>query len=214
MGPYNVRQFADKIGVTVRTLQRWDREGRLKPARTPGNRRIYSDGDLRYVLQLRGAVPVVARKTVVYLRVSSQNQKPDLDNQRRVLEQFCTARGLTVDEWVAEIGGGLNFNRPRFLALVDAIVSGEVGTLVIAHRDRLTRFGYDLLAHLCTVQQCEVLVLNQETLSPEQEMVQDLMTIMHCFSSRLYGLRNYRKKLKEALSSDATGAQDPAQSHR
>ncbi len=214
MGPYNVRQFADKIGVTVRTLQRWDREGRLKPARTPGNRRIYSDGDLRYVLQLRGAVPVVARKTVVYLRVSSQNQKPDLDNQRRVLEEFCTARGLTVDEWVAEIGGGLNFNRPRFLALVDAIVSGEVGTLVIAHRDRLTRFGYDLLAHLCTVQQCEVLVLNQETLSPEQEMVQDLMTIMHCFSSRLYGLRNYRKKLKEALSSDATGAQDPAQSHR
>ena len=145
MTTYTVRQFAEQIGVCVRTLQRWDREGRLKPARTPGNRRVHTEAELRRVLSLRGdSAPTAASgKTIVYLRVSSQNQKPDLRNQRQVLEQFCTARGLTVDEWVMEIGGGLNIKRPHFLALVDAIVAGKVGTLVLAHRDRLVRFGYD-----------------------------------------------------------------------
>jgi putative resolvase len=121
-----------------------------------------------------------------------------------------SARGLTVDEWVAEIGGGLNFTRPKFLKLVDAIIAGEIATLVIAHKDRLARFGYELLMHLCDTHHCTLLVLNQETLSPEQEMIQDLLAIVHCFSSRLYGLRNYRKALKDALAHDPS-AHDPPQ---
>jgi predicted site-specific integrase-resolvase len=148
---------------------------------------------------------------MVYLRVSSKAQRPDLENQRMALEQFCAARGLTVDEWIAEIGGGLNFKRPKFLKLVDAIIAGEVSSLIIAHKDRLARFGYDLLEHLCTTHQCEILVLNQETLSPEQEMVQDLMTIIHGFSSRLYGLRNYRKSLQEALEPYGTRTQNSSE---
>ena len=87
-----------------------------------------------------------ARVTVVYMRVSSQTQKPDLANQRAILEQFCAARGLVVDQWVSEIGGGLNFKRPKFLALVDRIVANQVAVVVIAHKDRLVRFGFDLLA--------------------------------------------------------------------
>jgi len=133
------------------------------------------------------------------MRVSSQAQKPDLGNQRAVLEQFCTARGLAVTQWVSEIGGGLNFKRPKFLALIDRIVTNQVGMVVIAHKDRLMRFGFDLFAHLCRRHQCELVVMNTETLSPEQEMVQDLMTITHCFSARLYGLRHYRKALDRAL---------------
>jgi predicted site-specific integrase-resolvase len=74
--------------------------------------------------------------------------------------------------------------------------------LVLAHKDRLARFGFEWFEHYARFNDCEVLVLNQERLSPEQEMVQDLMTIIHCFSSRLYGLRNYKKKLKEALEQD------------
>ncbi len=80
------------------------------------------------------------------------------------------------------------------------MIAGEVDTLIIAHTDRRARFGYDVRTHLCTTHQCTILVLNQETLSPEQELVQDVMTIIHCFSSRLYGLRNYRKTIKEALA--------------
>ena len=101
-----------------------------------------------------------------------------------------------------EIGGGLDFERKHFLRLVDAILDGQVERVVLAHQDRLARFGYQLLAHLCQQQSCELVVLNTETLSPEQELVQDLMTIVDCFSSRLYGLRNYRKALKKAIEDD------------
>lgn len=196
MNTYSITEFAQRIGVSVKTLQRWDREGRLSPLRTPTNRRVYTDEHLYQVLPSRQPLE---RKVVVYMRVSSQAQKPDLVNQRMVLEHFCAARGLTVTQWVSEIGGGLNFKRPKFLALVDAIVTHQVAQVVIAHKDRLVRFGYDLLLHLCRTHDCELLVMNTETLSPEQEMVQDLMTITHCFSARLYGLRNYRRALDQAL---------------
>jgi putative resolvase len=211
---YTIGEFAKQVGVAVHTLQRWDREGRLRPKRTLSNRRYYTDEDVAAVLG--NAPPERQKQTVVYLRVSSPNQKPDLANQRQVLEQFCSARGLAVDEWIAEIGGGLNFQRKRFLAIVDGIIAGDIGTLVIAHKDRLTRFGFDLIAHLCEQQQCELVVLNTESLSPEQEMVRDLMTIIHCFSSRLYGLRNYRKALtalKEALAHGDQSPQDSSEPH-
>jgi putative resolvase len=196
MNTYSITQFAQRVGVSVKTLQRWDREGRLKPTRTPTNRRVYTD---EHLYQITPARRLADRATVVYMRVSSQAQKPDLVNQRTVLEQFCAARGIAVTDWVSEIGGGLKFNRPRFLALVDRIVTHQVAMVVIAHKDRLMRFGFDLFAHLCRRHGCELVVMNTETLSPEQEMVQDLMTITHCFSARLYGLRNYCKALDRAL---------------
>ncbi len=194
---------AKLLGVTVKTLQRWEREGRLIPvARTDSNRRLYTELQLREFIGLRNAVAAPTR-LVAYCRVSSAAQKPDLANQRKVLEEFVIARGLANVEFVEEIGGGLNFKRKRFLALMDEIGRREVKTLILAHRDRLTRFGFEWFEHFARMNGCELLVLNQERLSPEQEMVQDLMTIVHCFSSRLYGLRNYRKKLGEALKKDA-----------
>jgi putative resolvase len=197
---YTVGEFAKRVGVAVKTLQKWDREGRLTAHRAVNNRRYYTDADLAVALGLDPAQQQTTRKSVVYCRVSSAAQKPDLQNQRQVLEQFCAARGIAVDEWIDEIGGGLNFQRKQLLRLVDDIVAGKIGTLVIAHKDRMARFGFDLIAHLCEQHRCDLLVLNTESLSPEQEMVQDLMTIIHCFSSRLYGLRNYRKTLQEALA--------------
>ncbi len=212
MSTYTIRQFAERVGLSVKPLQRWDREGKLKPLRTPRNRRQYTDEHIRQALGLRGIQPASApRKTVVSLRVSSQAHRPDLDTQRTAREQFCTARGIAVDDWIAEIGGGLHVKRPTFLNLIDAIVAGQVAMLIIAHTDRLARFGYDLLTHLYAAHQCEVVVRNQETLSPEQELVQDVMTIMHGFSSRLYGLRNYRKSLKEALEPYGTSTQDTSE---
>ena len=209
MNTYNSAQFAKLTGVSVKTLQRWNREGRLKPAaRTPGNRRLYTLEQLNQVLN---RVSKTKQVTIAYLRVSSQAQKPDLSNQRAALEQFCIVRGIAVNEWISEIGGGLNFKRPKFSDLVDRIVRSELSMLVIAHKDRLARFGYELLAHLCETHGCQIVVLNTESLSPEQELVQDLMTIVHCFSSRLYGLRNYRKAIQKALTDDQ-GTQDPAQS--
>jgi putative resolvase len=179
----------------------------MKPsARTPSNRRVY---DRAQVQRLAGRPKMPSeRKIVAYARVSSAAQRPDLTNQRRVLEEFCVVRGLANVEFVEEVGGGMNFRRKKLLALLDEIGRGEVATLVLAHRDRLTRFGFELFEHLCETHDCELLVLNQERLSPEREMVEDLMTIVHCFSSRLYGLRNYRKKLADAIREGGSDA-DP-----
>ena len=194
---------AKLLGMSVKTLQRWEREGRLVPvARTDSNRRLYTEAQIREFIGLRNAVSEPTR-LVAYCRVSCAAQKPDLANQRKVLEEFVVAKGLANVEFVEEVGGGLNFKRKRFLALMDEIGRREVKTLILAHRDRLTRFGFEWFEHFAKVNGCELMVLNQERLSPEQEMVQDLMTIVHCFSSRLYGLRNYRKKLDEALKKDA-----------
>ena len=200
---------AQLLGVSVKTLQRWEREGRLIPAaRTDSNRRLYTESQLREFIGLM-QTPQVPTRTVAYCRVSSAAQKADLTNQRRVLEEFVVAKGLANVEFIEEVGGGLNFRRKRFLELMDAIGRREIKTLILAHKDRLTRFGFEWFEHYAKTHGCEVMVLNQERLSPEQEMVQDLMTIVHCFSSRLYGLRNYRKKLNEVLRQDVAHADDP-----
>jgi len=196
---YTPSEFGKRIHVSVKTLQRWDRQGVLRAHRTPTNRRYYTTADLESILPQAARA---GRRTVAYSRVSSVAQKPDLENQQRLLEAFCTARGFVVDEWISEIGGGLNFKRKQFLRLVDAVIAGEVSTLVIAHKDRLARFGYSLLAHLCETHECKLMIMNTEQLSPEQELVQDLITITHCFSSRLYGLRNYRKALEKVLKDE------------
>src|SRR4030065_2247895 len=135
VNPYNISQFAALAGVAVKTLQRWDREGKLKPAaRSPGNRRLYTQEQLNRLLN---RTPKRERVVVAYLRVSSQAQKPDLANQKAALAQFCIARGIAADEWISEIGGGLNFRRPKFSEIVDRVIRGELSALIIAHKKLL-----------------------------------------------------------------------------
>lgn len=197
-----VREAATALHRSVKTLQRWDREGILPSSRTPTGRRVYSVEQVNAFAGVRA--PSVPRVKIAYCRVSSQAQRPDLANQKSVIAQFCVARGLAGVEYIDEIGGGLNFKRVKFLDVIDRIVSNEVEILVLAHKDRMVRFGFDLVRHLCEKHRCELLIINDERLSPEREMVEDLMTIVHCFSSRLYGLRNYKKALKSALGRESS----------
>jgi putative resolvase len=197
---FRTGKAADYLGVTVKTLQRWDREGRLKPERTDSGRRMYPKMRLDAFMGRKAGA--LAAAPVAYCRVSSAAQKPDLKNQRRALEEFCAAQAIANVEFIEEIGGGLNLRRPKFVTLMDRIEARRVSHLVIAHKDRLVRFGFPWFERFCAEHGAQLLVLNQEQLSPEQEMVQDLLTIVHCFSARLYGLRNYRKKLDEALRRD------------
>ncbi len=184
-------------------MQRWERSGVLIPvSRTKTNRRVYTKEQLDEYLGIRREIPRPTR-IIAYCRVSSVAQRPDLVNQRKALEDFCVGKGLAGVEFMTETGGGLNLLRPKFLDLMKSVEHGEVLTLVIAHKDRLCRFGFDWFARFCEQHGCSLLVLNHETLSPEQEMIQDLLAIVHCFSARLYGLRNYRKALKKALEKDA-----------
>src|SRR5260370_4937467 len=110
---YTPGQFAKRVGVWVKTIKKWDRLGILPAKRTITNRRYYTDEELAAALQLpRQHKP---RATIAYCRVSSQAQKPDLQHQQAVLEKFCKQQAIEVDEWVLEIGGGLNFERKQFL---------------------------------------------------------------------------------------------------
>ena len=196
---FRIAQFAERVGRATSTIRRWESEGKLVPDRLPSGQRVFTQEHIDKVL---GITPK-NRKTVVYSRVSSRNQKDDLENQVMALETFCSAKGLTVDEWASDIGSGLNFKRPNFLKIVEGLATGEISTLVVAHKDRLTRFGFEVLEHLAGLKKAEILVMNHETLSPQGEMVEDLMTIIHVFSCRLYGLRSYKKHIKEAAEQNA-----------
>jgi predicted site-specific integrase-resolvase len=199
-------EAAKYIRRGAKTLQRWDREGLLVAGRTKTDRRVYTRAQLdEFVGRTAGGpASVTPTRVIAYCRVSSSAQRPDLKNQRATLEQFCLVRALDGVEYIEEIGGGLNFHRKQFLEIFDAIGAGHVKMLVIAHKDRLVRFGYEWFERHCKMHGCTILVLNQESLSPEQEMVQDLMTIVHCFSARLYGLRNYKKHLQKAIDAGAS----------
>jgi putative resolvase len=180
------REAADYFGVCLHTLRRWEQKGWIKAIRTPSGRAR------RYDLDSYIKTPKKAKRVVLYARVSSRGQKPDLERQiARLVNLYPGA------EVVGEIGGGLNFQRPKFLALLERVGAGDVGTIVVAHRDRLCRFGFDLVAWYCRQHGCEVVVLDDEDFSPQQELVEDILAILHCFSSRLYGLRKYRTAIQK-----------------
>ncbi|UCA23043.1 MULTISPECIES: IS607 family transposase [Mycobacterium] len=188
-----VSEFAERVGRSASTVRRWEREGLISPSRTLSGQRYFTEADVRSVLRPGfGATP---RGTAVYCRVSSSGQRNDLAAQVAAMEEFCAARGLAVTQWITEIGGGMSFRRRKFLALLDQVIAGEVSTIVVAHRDRLARFGFELIDWLATKHGCQIVVANQETLSPQQELVEDLLAIVHVFSCRLYGLRRYEKQL-------------------
>lgn len=158
--------------------------------------RYFDESDVRVIL---GGFPAT-KKTVVYCRVSGAGQKDDLALQVEAMEIYCRAAGIPVDEWIQEIGGGMNFKRKRFIGLLESMLRGEVEKIIVAHKDRLMRFGFDWFAHLANEYGCKIEVVNQESLSPQQEMVEDLLSIVHTFSCRLYGMRKYQSQIKEDFS--------------
>ena len=190
---YSPREFGALVGKTTKTLQRWDREGILTAHRTLTNRRYYvHDQYLKIVGQ-----KAKNRISIVYCRVSSANQKKDLISQKKAVETFCLAAGKAIDEKLEDIGSGLNYKRKQFLLLMEKVERGEVSEIVIAHKDRLVRFGFEWFEKFCYDHGTSIVVMNAESLSPEAEMTKDLLSIIHCFSSRLYGLRKYKKKITE-----------------
>jgi predicted site-specific integrase-resolvase len=164
MNTLNITQAAAYLNRSVKTLQRYNREGLLVPTRTPKNRRVYTVEQLDAFLGQRREQKTPHR-IIAYCRVSSVAQRPALTNQRRTLEDFCVARGLAPVEYIEEVGGGLHFTRKKFNQLMDAVVNDEVKILVIAHKDRLCRFGFEWFDRLCQQYGCTLFILNNESLS-------------------------------------------------
>jgi len=202
---YKIGEFARKIGVSVKTVQRWDKSGKIPARRTLSGYRYYTEEDVRLA---QGLEPLEQdRKTIVYCRVSSSGQKPELINQVAAMSEYCSSRGITPDEIITEIGGGLNFKRKKFLNTIFLMLAGELDFIVVAHKDRLCRFAFEFIEELATANGCEILVANQElggepaqqSTSAQEELVEDLLAVVHCFSCRLYGLRSYTKKVRAKI---------------
>jgi predicted site-specific integrase-resolvase len=187
---YNISEFARRIGRSASTVRRWEREGLIRSKRLPSGHRYFDEDDVRGILGKSDE----KRLTIVYCRVSSHGQKDDLQSQVSAMEHYCLGAGIAVDEWIQEIGGGMNFKRKKFLELMDRIAAGDISRLIVAHKDRLVRFGFDLLDHIAKCNSCIIEVVNQESLSPQEEMTEDLLSIVHTFSCRLYGMRKYKRK--------------------
>lgn len=137
------------------------------------------------------------QQIVAYCRVSRAGQKIDLESQKTAVEQFCIAAGKPVALWLQDVGSGLDYKRKNFVLLMEMVERGEVSEIVMAHKDRLVRFGYEWFEKFCRDHGATLTVMNAETLSPEEEMTQDPLSILHGFSSRLYGLRTYKKQIAQ-----------------
>ena len=152
------------------------------------------------------------RQVVIYARVSTKNQKDDLQNQVSFLRQFCNARGIIIDQCIEEYGSGLNYNRKKWNKLLDEVMEQKIKTIIITHKDRFIRFGYDWFEKFCMKFHTTIVIVNNEELSPQEELVQDIVSILHVFSCRLYGLRKYKKQI-ERDEEIVKELQDGNQSH-
>ncbi len=200
----SIKKAAQELGVHEATLRRWEAAGKIQVERTPKGHRRYLLSSLKGFSPKATSSKVSNGLTLCYARVSSHDQKKDLVCQKAVLESFCAAHGWT-HEVIEDLGSGLNYQKKGLKKLIKAICSGIVGRLVITHKDRLMRFGAELIFSLCESFGTEIVIINaKEDTTFEDDLVQDVLEIITVFSARLYGARSRKnQKLLKALSKAA-----------
>jgi predicted site-specific integrase-resolvase len=193
-----IGEAAQLLGCSISTLRKWEATGELLPARkTAGGTRYYATADL---LGLGDA----DAPTVCYARVSSHDQKDDLDRQHAMLEAYCAAKGWR-SEVIKDLGSGMNYRKPGLNRLLEMILRKQMRRLVITHKDRLLRFGSELVFALCAHQQIEIVIIHKgEQPTFEEELAKDVLEIITVFSARLYGSRSKKNRdLIEAMKKAA-----------
>lgn len=201
MKQYKVGEFAKLLNVTVKTLQNWDKKGTLKAYRTPTNQRFYTEEQLNQVLNLSSNTQEKKQGLKIgYCRVSTQNQKNSLQNQEEYLRSYTNAKGIILDEVLTDIGSGITHNRKNFNRILELVEAGEISEIYVTYKDRFVRFGFDWFNNFCEKHGAKIIILNQSSTSPEQELVEDLLNIVTVFSARSHGLRTYKKQLEQNLN--------------
>lgn len=198
----SIGKVANILGVSKQTLRRWESQGKIKVFRTPKNHRRYDLSELEGFSKIK---PINSKKTTIgYARVSSHDQKEDLIRQAKVLESYCATHGWTY-EIIQDLGSGLNYNKRGLRKLINLICSKNIERLVLTHKDRLLRFGSELIFSICEHFGVEIIIINaSKDLTFEDELVQDVLEIITVFSARLYGSRSRKnKKLLEKLKDAA-----------
>lgn len=191
----NISEAARILGVTTTTLRNWDKKGLLKPDEiTKGKARRYRIESLRNINR-NIIFTKDDLKTIAYARVSSHDQKEDLTRQVQVLELYCSKHGYKY-EVIQDLGSGMNYYKKGLTKLIDLILDNQVQRLVLTHKDRLLRFGAELIFSICEAKNVEVIIINQGDESPsfEEELAKDVLEIIMVFSAKLYGSRSKKNK--------------------
>jgi putative resolvase len=188
----SIKEASELLGVSISTLRRWEQEGRLTPEkRTKGSHRRYLLSSIQPQMLRNDASK---KKTIAYARVSSFDQKEDLERQKKILELFCSSHGWEF-ELISDLGSGMNYAKKGLKILINAILDEKVHRLVLTHKDRLLRFGAELIFSICEARQVEVIILNKgEDTTFEEDLAKDVLEIITVFSARLYGSRSHKNK--------------------
>lgn len=183
---FSTSKTREVLGISYSTLRRWEEQGKIKAVICPSGRRLYD------VLSVTGKEEVKARSKICYCRVSTQKQIKDLDRQ----VEYCKEK-YPSHEIIKDIGSAFNWRRKGLITLLDRTLEGNVEEVVIAHRDRLCRFGFELLCYLFEKNRVKLVVLDQNTKTDEQQFTSDIIAIITVFSNRYYGKRKYSNTNKK-----------------
>ena len=190
------RETSEILGISIDRLRRLAENGTISVIRTPGGQRRY---DVQGYIDAQTETDIV---TIGYCRVRGKSQSDALASQVAHLQQHYPEA-----EIIKDFGSGINFNRKGLRTLLERILRGDKLRVVVAHRDRLARFGGEVIQFLVEQNGGEVVVLDKTVYSPEEELTADLLAILHVFSRRMYGLRRYRDQIKEDRNLSNSGAE-------
>jgi len=204
----SIGKASELLGVSISTLRRWEAEGKLIPERTSLGHRRYDINTLSLVNAPHES-SLSFKRTIAYARVSSHDQKNDLERQKQLLELYCAKQGWTF-EVICDLGSGMNYHKKGLKRLLNEITESRIERLVITHKDRLLRFGAELVFALCEARHVEVIILNQgDDTTFEQDLAKDVLEIITVFSARLYGSRSRKnQKFIEAIKKAAQDGSD------
>jgi predicted site-specific integrase-resolvase len=182
------KKAKELLQVTVKTLRIWDKEGKIRTIRTPSNIRRYSLKDIQNIISC--GTPTEAKEKVCYCRVSSRKQMDDLERQKDFFRERFPTHVLVTD-----VGSGINWKRKGLKTLLDKAMHGDISEIVVAHRDRLCRFAFELLEWIFKRNGVKLVVFNEEKdHSSDQELTDDILSIIHVYSCRKMGQRRYKNK--------------------
>ena len=195
------KQASKELGVHQRTLYLWEEKGVIETIRTPGGKRLYNVAKFQeeYIkikkndfINEENIDLFEDKLNICYIRVSTNGQKDDLKRQREVMESLYKDYKI-----IEDIGSGLNLNKKGLRKIIDLAINGKINKLVIAHKDRLVRFGYELIEDLIKkYSNGEIIIINEKekNKNPQEELVNDVLQIMNVYVAKMNGLRRYKKK--------------------
>ena len=204
---YSISEFSELSGVSKSTLRRYDKENTFKPAFTSkGGHRRYTETQLFEITQKKRKD--INKINIGYVRVSSKKQVDDLERQYKLMENYLISKGESF-QIIKSVGSGVNYNNQSLNELIDLVISGKVDKIFIMYKDRLVRFGFELLENLFKRYGVDIEIINHQNNTMEEDLVTDLIQIITVFSAKLNGKRKYNlNKFKKELEYEQDGNND------